>query len=162
MTLISCFQKPQVNFTRIMKILPLGIVLFSLKVFSNDFQNLNAIHKYLVHWRPSLKAGLGVGIHLIHPGLALSLKPPYLFFQLGPCLPEGFSIKEGEEGNAQSTYIYKEYPSVCLLVGIGTPPSPLPQVSVSPPPPPNQRVGGTLACGWGIGGVPIPTTGEKA
>ncbi len=29
------------------------------------------------------------------------------------------------------------------------------------PPPPNQRGGGTLACGWGVGGVPIPTTGEK-
>jgi hypothetical protein len=30
------------------------------------------------------------------------------------------------------------------------------------PPPPNQRGEGTLACGRGVGGVPIPTTGEKA
>jgi hypothetical protein len=27
--------------------------------------------------------------------------------------------------------------------------------------PQNQRGGGTLACGLGVGGVPIPTTGEK-
>jgi hypothetical protein len=81
--LIFCFK----NFTMIVKIFWLSILLFSLKVFSNDFQNWNVIHKYLVHVKPSLKAGLGVGIHLIHPGLALGLKPPYLFFQLGPCLP---------------------------------------------------------------------------
>ncbi len=31
-----------------------------------------------------------------------------------------------------------------------TPPTPLPQASV-PPPPRNQRVGGTLACGWRVG-----------
>ncbi len=28
--------------------------------------------------------------------------------------------------------------------------------------PPNQRKDGTLACGKGVGGVPIPTTGEKS
>ncbi len=30
------------------------------------------------------------------------------------------------------------------------------------PSPRNQRGGGRLACGWGGGGVPIPTTNEKA
>ncbi len=29
------------------------------------------------------------------------------------------------------------------------------------PSPQNQRGGGTTACGWGVGGVPIPTTWEK-
>jgi hypothetical protein len=53
---------------------------------------------------------------------------------------------------------YKEYHSVITLVVIGTPTH-----SHSPPP----RTGGggsegTLAYGWGVGGVPIPTTGEKA
>jgi hypothetical protein len=42
------------------------------------------------------------------------------------------------------------------------PPSPpLPQASV-PLPPGTKRGAGTLACGLGGGGVPIPTTGEKA
>ncbi len=31
----------------------------------------------------------------------------------------------------------------------------------SVPLPPEPKGGGTLACGWGVGGVPIPTTGEK-
>jgi hypothetical protein len=35
---------------------------------------------------------------------------------------------------------FTEHHSVCPLVGIGTPPTPLPQASV--PPPPDQRVGG--------------------
>jgi hypothetical protein len=39
-------------------------------------------------------------------------------------------------------------------------PQPLSRKRVCPPPL-NQRVGGTLARGWGVGGVPIPTTGEK-
>ena len=51
----------------------------------------------------------------------------------------------------RSTYII-EHRSVCLLVGIGTPPTPLPQASV-PSPPPEPKGGG---------GVPIPTTVEKA
>ncbi len=55
--------------------------------------------------------------------------------------------------------IYTEHPSVCPFVGIGTPPTPLPQASV---PSPHQRVGGTLACGCGGWGVLIPTAGEKA
>ncbi len=61
---------------------------------------------------------------------------------------------------SQSTRIHTEYHSVCPLVGIRTPPTPLPQTIM--PPPLNQRVGGTLACGRGVGGVPILTTGEKA
>ncbi len=28
--------------------------------------------------------------------------------------------------------------------------------------PPDRGEGATLTCGWGVGGVPIPTTGEKA
>jgi hypothetical protein len=56
--------------------------------------------------------------------------------------------------------IYIEHHSICPLVEIGTSPTPLPQASV--PLPLDQKVGGTLACGWGGGGVPIPTTGEKA
>jgi hypothetical protein len=55
--------------------------------------------------------------------------------------------------------IYKEYHSVCPLVGIGTLPTPLSPASA---PPPRTGGGGTIACGWGVGGVPIPTTGEKA
>ncbi len=54
-------------------------------------------------------------------------------------------------------HIYKEYHSGCPLVGTGTIPTPHPQASV--PLPPEPVGGGTLACGWGVGGVPIPTTG---
>ncbi len=47
--------------------------------------------------------------------------------------------------------IYTEHHSVCPLVGIGTPPTPLLQAIV--PPPPNQRVGGWAQSpaggGWG-------------
>ncbi len=53
--------------------------------------------------------------------------------------------------------MYKEHNSVCPLVGIVTPPTPLPQASV---PGPKGGGEGTLACGLGGGGVPIPTTGE--
>ncbi len=56
-------------------------------------------------------------------------------------------------------YIYKEYHSVCPLVGIDTLPTPLSPASVPLPPEPG---GGALACGWGVGGVPIPATWEKA
>ncbi len=52
--------------------------------------------------------------------------------------------------------ITKENHSVCPLVGMGTLPTPL------SPSPQNRGGGGTLACGWGVGGVPIPTTVEKA
>ncbi len=44
----------------------------------------------------------------------------------------------------------------------------VPSLELGPPlsrkrvcPSPGTR-GGTLACGWGVGGIPIPTTGEKA
>jgi hypothetical protein len=57
-------------------------------------------------------------------------------------------------------YIYKEYHSLCPLVGIGTLPSPPSPASV--PLPPDPKGDGTLACGWGVGGVPILTIGEKA
>ncbi len=64
--------------------------------------------------------------------------------------------------SAKFLYTDVEHHSVCPLVGIGTPPTPLPQASV-PSPPSDQRVGrGTLACGRGDGGDPIPTTVEKA
>ncbi len=61
---------------------------------------------------------------------------------------------------SQSVGIYKEHHSVRPLVGIGTFPTPLSPASVSLPLEPGG--GGTLACWWGVGGVPIPTTGEKA
>ncbi len=61
----------------------------------------------------------------------------------------------------QSPYMYTEYHSVCTLVEIGTTPNTSPPSKCAPPPQ-NQRVGGTLACGWGVGGVSIPTTGGKA
>jgi hypothetical protein len=46
---------------------------------------------------------------------------------------------------AQSTYIYKEYHSLCPLVGIGTLPPPPSPASV--PLPPDPKGEGTLACG---------------
>ncbi len=49
----------------------------------------------------------------------------------------------------QSTDIYREYHSVCPLVGIGTFPSPLSSASV--PLPPEPRGVGRLARGWGVG-----------
>jgi hypothetical protein len=42
------------------------------------------------------------------------------------------------------------------LVGIGTPPTPLPQASV--PPPPEPKGGGHTRRRVGAGGAPIPTT----
>ncbi len=63
--------------------------------------------------------------------------------------------------HTHSVHIYKEYHSVCPLVVIGTLPPPLPPASVPLSPEPKGG-GGTLACGWGVGGVPILTTGEKA
>ncbi len=60
----------------------------------------------------------------------------------------------------QSTYISRVPQCACPLVGIGTLP-PLSRKWVCPPPQ-NQRGEGTIACGWRVGGVPIPTTGEKA
>ncbi len=56
-------------------------------------------------------------------------------------------------------HIYTEYHSVCPLVGIGTL---LPHLSPASVPLPRYQRGGSLACGWGVEGVPITTTGEKA
>jgi hypothetical protein len=56
--------------------------------------------------------------------------------------------------------LYKEYHSVCPLVGIGTPQR-LSGQRVCPSP--QNRGRGTLACRWEVGGgVTIPTTWEKA
>ncbi len=56
---------------------------------------------------------------------------------------------------SQSTCKYIEYHSVCSLVEIGIPPSPLPQASM--PPPPQPRGGDTLASkstnGWFVGPI---------
>ncbi len=59
----------------------------------------------------------------------------------------------------QSTYI-ERVPQCMSPLGIGTLPPPLSPASVPLPPEPKGG-GGTLACGWGVRGVPIPTTGEK-
>jgi hypothetical protein len=53
--------------------------------------------------------------------------------------------------------IYKEYHSVCTLVGIGTLPPPLSPASVPLPPEPGGG-GGHSPAGDGVGGFPIPTT----
>ncbi len=53
-------------------------------------------------------------------------------------------------GDNHKVHLYRECHSVCPLVRIGT--SPLS----------GTKGGDTLACGWGVGGVPIQTTGEKA
>ncbi len=89
------------------------------------------------------------------------------FRQLGPELTKsdslgsfGFGFWPKQYTVYGAKYIYKEYHSVCPLVGIGTLPTPLSPASV-PLPPELKGEGGTLTCGWGVGGVPIPTTGEK-
>ncbi len=73
-----------------------------------------------------------------------------------PYLQNFYTVAEKED---HKVLIYKEYHSVCPLVGIGTLPAPLSPASVPLSPEPG---GGTLACGRGVGEVPIPTTGEKA
>jgi hypothetical protein len=65
-----------------------------------------------------------------------------------------------EKHTTHKVRIYKEYHSVCPLVGIGTLPTPLSPASVPLPPEPGE--GGLTPAGEGVGGVPIPTTGEKA
>jgi hypothetical protein len=52
------------------------------------------------------------------------------------------TIVHSGRGDLQSTYIYKEYHSVCPLVGIGTLPTPLSPASVSLPPRTGGRGGG--------------------
>jgi len=54
--------------------------------------------------------------------------------------------------------IYKEYHSVCPLFGIGLGLShPLSRQRVCPSPPNKGGRGGTIACGWGVREVPIPS-----
>jgi hypothetical protein len=56
--------------------------------------------------------------------------------------------------------INKEYQSACSLVGIGTLPT---SSSPASAPLPTEQGGGALSTdGGGMGGVPFPTTGEKA
>ncbi len=62
-----------------------------------------------------------------------------------PCHPETMS-----PFHPQSTYIYKEYHSVCPLVGTGTPPPPLSRKRVCPPP----RTKGDSPAGLGVGESP--------
>ncbi len=67
----------------------------------------------------------------------------------------------------QSTYLlYKYWVPRCMFHRRNwdsSTPSPASECAAPPPPPRNQRRrgGGTLTCGWGGGGVPIPTTGKK-
>ncbi len=62
-----------------------------------------------------------------------------MFWPFGPIYGEGHIVR-----------IYKEYHSVCPLVGIGTLPTPLSPASV--PPPPQNRGGGTQSpAGGGLG-----------
>jgi hypothetical protein len=69
--------------------------------------------------------------------------------------------REGERGNhkVQSTE-YTEYHSVCPLVGMGTPPTPLSQASV-PPPPPDPNGGAHSSAEGGVGETQY-RPGEKA
>jgi hypothetical protein len=57
-------------------------------------------------------------------------------------------------------HIYIEHHSVCPLVRIGPPPLLSPASDCVAPS--EAKGGGTLVRGWGSGGVPIRTTGEKA
>jgi hypothetical protein len=59
---------------------------------------------------------------------------------------------------AQSTYIYRV--PQCMSPRRNRD-SPTPSLASECAPPPGPKRGGTFACGWGIGGVPIPTTGKK-
>ncbi len=73
------------------------------------------------------------------------------------------SVQSSLESTGKHTkYIctYKEYHIVCPLVGIGTLPPPFSPASV--PPLRNQGGGGGTLAWVKVGGVPIPTTGEKA
>ncbi len=69
------------------------------------------------------------------------------FFEGGQWL---HNSRLGYPCSTKYVHIYKEYHSVCPLVGIGTLPTPLSPASVPLPPEPGGG-GGTLACGWGVG-----------
>ncbi len=60
--------------------------------------------------------------------------------------------------------VYIDYVPQCIVhsseLGLSHPLSRHSPASVRLPQEPKGG-GGTLACGWGVGGVPIPTTGEK-
>ncbi len=75
---------------------------------------------------------------------------------------KAYIVNQSVQKKPQTTYIYKEYHSVCPLVGIATLLTPLLPASVPLTLEPGGGGVGTLACGWGVGGVPIPTAGEKA
>ncbi len=60
----------------------------------------------------------------------------------------------------QSTYIYR-VPQCMASRQNWDSPTPSLASECAPPPEPKEG-GGTLACGFGVGEVPIPTTGEKA
>jgi len=67
--------------------------------------------------------------------------------------------KPGRAGEAQSTYIYRA--PQCQYVPSSELGSPNPSLA-SVPLPPVPKGGGILVCGWGVGGVRVPTTGGKA
>ncbi len=76
-----------------------------------------------------------------------------------PCLDWFLSSRlyyQCDKGCKHKVHTYKEYHSVCPLVGIGI----LPRASLSIPP--ESRGGSTLASVWWGGGVPNPTTWKKA
>ncbi len=79
----------------------------------------------------------------IAPGLSLVLKPFSLIWNYGDDIPN--LLASCSYTYRHKVLTYTEHHSVCPLVGIGTPPTPLPQASV--PSLPYQRVGGgTPAC----------------
>ncbi len=68
---------------------------------------------------------------------------------------------KGQYGIAQSTYVYR-VPQCMSLRQNWDSSTPFPSSDCAPPPGTWGGGVGTLAYGWGSGGVPIPTTGEKA
>ncbi len=75
---------------------------------------------------------------------------------VGP-LCNKFELYQWENRRGHKVRTYKEYHSVCPSSELGLS-QPLSRQRVFPSP---QKQGGgvTLACGWGVGGVPIPTRG---
>jgi hypothetical protein len=66
------------------------------------------------------------------------------------------------EGKEHKVRIYKEYHSVCPLVGIGAPPTPLPPASVPLPPEPGGGGHHTRLRVRGWGSPNSDDSGEKA